>query len=350
MPCGTGRSRRPSTSAKEGPTRCPGAVGKPGRIDITGGLRRLAGGIDGRCAAVPRRRPASSATVRRQALSNEEWKSAFLAPHGSDCRLTTMAQSRFQPALPFALFVRQPGDRKSGGFPVSDAALDHAAVVGSTGDGLLSAGPGLVDSCSLSGIARSGEGHEGASEGRADRRAWTVYRQYRGAANQSWPLRKIGLSGLRGRLESFHVVPQYKELEIEASRITGEIDNLNIENVVDHDLIRELEESLTTERAPDTQDLAKVYAEVGIVLPKIGAAGGLHRSSGSTVPSSRIGGRISVPRSRARKGGSPSGTSGRTGSTGGAHRSWVCSRREAHLNTTRDCARSSGEPKRTSKC
>lgn len=73
--------------------------------------------------------------------------------------------------------------------------------------------------------------------------------------------------GLRERLESFQVVPQYKELEVEASRITGEIDNLNIENVVDHDLIRELQESLTMERAPDTQDLAKVYAEVGIVLP-----------------------------------------------------------------------------------
>ena len=55
--------------------------------------------------------------------------------------------------------------------------------------------------------------------------------------------------GLRGRLESFQVVPQYKELEVEASRITGEIDNLNIENVVDHDLIRELQESLTTRKS-----------------------------------------------------------------------------------------------------
>ena len=62
-------------------------------------------------------------------------------------------------------------------------------------------------------------------------------------------------------------MPQYKELEVEASGITGEIDNLNVENLVDLDLIRELQESLAMERAPDTQDLAKLYAEVGIVLP-----------------------------------------------------------------------------------
>jgi len=74
---------------------------------------------------------------------------------------------------------------------------------------------------------------------------------------------------LRGRLDSFHVVPEYKELELEASRITGEIDSLNLENVVDHDLIRELQESLAMESAPDTQDLAKLYAEAGIVLPEL---------------------------------------------------------------------------------
>ncbi len=74
---------------------------------------------------------------------------------------------------------------------------------------------------------------------------------------------------LRGRLDSFHVVPEYKELELEASRTTGEIDSLNLENVVDHDLIRELQESLAMESAPDTQDLAKLYAEAGIVLPEL---------------------------------------------------------------------------------
>ena len=74
---------------------------------------------------------------------------------------------------------------------------------------------------------------------------------------------------LRGRLDSFEVVPEYTELEVEASRITGEVDNLSLENVVDHDLIRELQESLATESAPDTPDLSKLYAEAGIVLPEL---------------------------------------------------------------------------------
>ena len=76
-------------------------------------------------------------------------------------------------------------------------------------------------------------------------------------------------SRLRGRLDFFQVVPEYKDLELEASRITGEVDNLNLENVVDHDLIRELRESLAIESAPDTRDLAKLYAEAGVVLPEL---------------------------------------------------------------------------------
>ena len=51
---------------------------------------------------------------------------------------------------------------------------------------------------------------------------------------------------LRERIEGFHVVPEYKELELEASEITMRVNDLNVENVVDQDLIRELRASLDT--------------------------------------------------------------------------------------------------------
>ena len=74
---------------------------------------------------------------------------------------------------------------------------------------------------------------------------------------------------LRTQIGAFHVVPQYKELEREASEITGQINDLNVENVVDQDLIRELRESLAMEDDPNFPDLTKLYHEAGIVLPEL---------------------------------------------------------------------------------
>ena len=74
---------------------------------------------------------------------------------------------------------------------------------------------------------------------------------------------------LRAQINAFQVVPKYRELEREASEVTGRIDALNIENMVDLDLIRELRASLETESTPDAPDLAKLYREAGIVLPDL---------------------------------------------------------------------------------
>ena len=74
---------------------------------------------------------------------------------------------------------------------------------------------------------------------------------------------------LRKQLDAFQVVPEYQELEREASEITGQINELNVENIVDQDLIRELQGSLATEDVPANQDLTKLYDEVGIVLPDL---------------------------------------------------------------------------------
>ena len=80
---------------------------------------------------------------------------------------------------------------------------------------------------------------------------------------------KAHTNRLRGQIDAFRVVPEYKELEREASEITGQINGLNVENVVDQDLIRELRESLVKEEDPDFPDLAKLYYEAGIVLPEL---------------------------------------------------------------------------------
>ncbi|MCE4305058.1 DUF2326 domain-containing protein, partial [Xanthomonas hortorum pv. vitians] len=45
---------------------------------------------------------------------------------------------------------------------------------------------------------------------------------------------------LRGQLETFEVVPEYKALEREANEITREVDAFNVENVLDGDLLQQL--------------------------------------------------------------------------------------------------------------
>lgn len=74
---------------------------------------------------------------------------------------------------------------------------------------------------------------------------------------------------LRKQLDAFQVVPEYRELEREASELTGQINDLNVENIADQDLVRELQASLATEDAPANRDLMKLYGEVGIVLPEL---------------------------------------------------------------------------------
>ena len=55
---------------------------------------------------------------------------------------------------------------------------------------------------------------------------------------------------LREQLDSFQVVPEYKELEREANDLTRAIDIRNADNVLDGDLIRQLRGSLEEEATP----------------------------------------------------------------------------------------------------
>ena len=236
---------------------------KPGRIDIAGDFGNWPA-VSTEDAPLLRGEQASPAAVSRQTLSNEEWKSTlgtawFGLPvdHGD--------AERFHPTFR-SLFSFVARRQESGGFqnPMQHSTMQQLW-------------DRQVSVCYLLGLDWSIP--VGFQELR-DREKVTKELRKAAQTGELGPyvgdaaeLRtKLAVAedradGLRGRLESFQVVPQYKELEIEASRITGQIDNLNIENVVDRDLIRELQESLAMERAPDTQDLAKVYAEVGVVLP-----------------------------------------------------------------------------------
>jgi uncharacterized protein YydD (DUF2326 family) len=74
---------------------------------------------------------------------------------------------------------------------------------------------------------------------------------------------------LRKQLDSFHVVPEYKELEREANDLTRSIDIRNTDNVLDGDLIRQLRGSLEQEVTPGISDVTDLYAEVGVVMPEL---------------------------------------------------------------------------------
>ena len=74
---------------------------------------------------------------------------------------------------------------------------------------------------------------------------------------------------LRAQLDAFEVVPQYADLEQEASRLTDEIARMSEQNVADQTLIQELRSALDVEEPPAVDDLKALYGEAGVVLPNI---------------------------------------------------------------------------------
>lgn len=80
-------------------------------------------------------------------------------------------------------------------------------------------------------------------------------------------IRTAKVTRLRSELESFHVVPQYKEYEEEASRLTAEISSLSNDNEIDTELIGQLREAVATETPPRFANVKRAYEEAGITLP-----------------------------------------------------------------------------------
>ncbi len=74
------------------------------------------------------------------------------------------------------------------------------------------------------------------------------------------------LNRLRDQLTIFHVVPEYRQLEEEASELTRLLSGLVNDNQTDRELSRRLQESMQTETPPQFADVKRAYDEAGIVL------------------------------------------------------------------------------------
>ncbi len=80
---------------------------------------------------------------------------------------------------------------------------------------------------------------------------------------------KSRLNEIINQVKSFKVLPKYRELEQEADQITESLNQLSNDNTIDNAVIRDLENSLNTEKPPELNMLENIYAEAGVVLPNV---------------------------------------------------------------------------------
>jgi len=80
---------------------------------------------------------------------------------------------------------------------------------------------------------------------------------------------EANLRTMQDRLEGFHVLDQYSELEAEADLLTRRISDLSNGNVIDAASIRDLEQALNAEAPPRLDELENLYAAAGISLPGV---------------------------------------------------------------------------------
>lgn len=76
-------------------------------------------------------------------------------------------------------------------------------------------------------------------------------------------------SRIHAALSSFEVLPEYRELEIEASHITIELGDLSNQNTIDEQLIDEIHGSIESEESPETNTIIRLFEEAGVTLPEI---------------------------------------------------------------------------------
>lgn len=75
---------------------------------------------------------------------------------------------------------------------------------------------------------------------------------------------------LRENLQNYQVLPEYEQLEQEASALTRELGSLHDENSVDNELLYDLRDAVSNEESSrDTTDINRLYSEVGILLPDL---------------------------------------------------------------------------------
>ncbi len=74
---------------------------------------------------------------------------------------------------------------------------------------------------------------------------------------------------MRTSVGNFQVVPEYRELEIEATFLTKQLGELADGNTIDRSLASELQAALDIERLPSYSDLQALYQEAGVELPDV---------------------------------------------------------------------------------
>jgi uncharacterized protein YydD (DUF2326 family) len=77
------------------------------------------------------------------------------------------------------------------------------------------------------------------------------------------------LKRLQAESATFNVLPEYKQLEVETSALTRQLNDLSNSNTLDFSAIRDLEEALAVEVAPEPKNLRDVYEQAGVVLPDL---------------------------------------------------------------------------------
>lgn len=77
------------------------------------------------------------------------------------------------------------------------------------------------------------------------------------------------LKRLQVESANYNVLPEYKQLEVETSALTRQLNDLSNSNTLDLSAIRDLEEALVIEVAPEPKNLKEVYEQAGVVLPNL---------------------------------------------------------------------------------
>lgn len=68
-------------------------------------------------------------------------------------------------------------------------------------------------------------------------------------------------------LERFEVLPEYRDLEQEASALTQKLGQLSNENTLDQELLENINRAFIEEQAPDMRDFGRLYTEAGVIFP-----------------------------------------------------------------------------------
>lgn len=74
---------------------------------------------------------------------------------------------------------------------------------------------------------------------------------------------------LRRELDEFNVVPEYKSIEREATKLTRSMNRLANENTADRQLLDQLTKATENERTPEVGKLETMHQEAGVVFPKL---------------------------------------------------------------------------------